>query len=208
MIAEIVVGPSNLTNGNQRIARGARDGAVVTQDAGPQYQETVRNGEMFIASTPAAGVTVSLYSAVINQFLFYNPANSRVNALIDLVTIGYVSGTMVAGHLCFGSSGSTLQASPGTLTGITATNAMVGGGATNACLVYSPGTVVTALTYLRPIQISQVAQTAAGTNAPWLGYEEVKGRIGVAPGALLSIAANVAAAVVATISIHWKEVPV
>lgn len=198
----------------QRMLKDQLLGLIVTELHGKYREPTFRN-RCFIISTPAAGVTVPIYTNATQQFVVYNPPNSGIGISLLKAWVGYVSGTMVAGHMCY--AGSVAQAVPGTVTQALVQNSRLvvadstKSGAGNRGMYFSPANPATALVaanYLRPMGNSQVAQTVAGTNAPWTQYDDIDGSIEVPPQGILVIAANVAAAVVATIGLLVEEVPV
>ncbi len=209
------VGPQILTDGVQALARSGRGGELVVAQIHGRYYESAKRGNLFIVSTPAAGVTVPIYTNAAQQFVIYNPLSSGVDLVIKRVWVGYVSGTMVAGHMCYAAS--VAQAAPGTITQANIQNARLtvalstASGAGNKGNYYSPGSPATALVagnYLRPMGNSQVVQAATATNAPWTQMDDVEGAIIVPPQGIMVVAANVAGAVVATIAALIEEVPV
>jgi len=210
-----VVGPQVLSDGVESLERLGRTGEVVSSLLHGRYYETAKRGNLFIVSTPAAGVTVPIYTNAAQQFVIYNPLSSGVDLVIKRVWVGYVSGTMVAGHMCY--AGSVAQGVPGTTTQALIQNARLninpssGSGAGNKGSYYSPGSPATALVagnYLRPMGNSQVVQAATATNAPWVQMDDVEGGIIVPPQGILVVAANIAAFSVSTIAALIEEVPV
>ena len=187
--------------------RGDRSGAGVFVAGGPDYLEAVRQKQVFLASTPAAGVTVPIFSNTTQQFLAWNPADSGVLAVLIEVKAGYVSGTMVAGHMCYGYQTSVVAAPPGTTTAALVTNGIIGSTVGPAMKVYSPANPAAALSYLGPMNNSQVVQAATATNSPWTASDMINGKLAIPPGGVFAVAANAAAFVVATISLSWIEVP-
>ncbi len=210
------VGPSLLSDGvGTQPFRQGRLGEAIVQQLHGRYYELAKRGSLFIVSTPAAGVTVPIYTNAAQQFVIYNPVSSGIDIVLKRVWVGYVSGTMVAGHMCY--AGSVGQGAPGTITQANVQNARLvtnlstASGAGNKGNYYSPGSPATALVaanYLRPMGNSQVAQAAVGTNSPWVQMDDVEGGIIVPPQGILVVASNVAAASVSAIAALVEEVPV
>lgn len=210
-----LVGPVVTSDGTCPAVRQGRSGElVITQLHGSLY-ETAKRGNLFIVSTPAAGVTVPIYTNAVQQFVIYNPISSGVDLVISRVWMGYVSGTNVAGHYCYAAS--VNQGTPTTATQALVQSSKFGAnpststGAGNKGLYYSPATPTTALVagnYLRAMGISQVVQAATATNQPWVIFDECEGGIIVPPLGIFVVAANVAAASVSVISALVEEVPI
>lgn len=209
------VGTSLLADGTTNEFRLERQGSLVVTQLHGQYYEQGFRGNCFIVSTPAAGVTVPIYTNAVQQFLIYNPISSNVNISILKVWIGYVSGTLVSGHYCYAAS--TAQGLPTTATQaltqasfLKSSNSLSSGAGSNG-LYFSPASPATALVannYLRPLGVSQGQQASTNTNAPWTIVDDVQGGIVVPPQGVFVVAANVAAASVSVISALVEEVPV
>ena len=210
MRSEIQTGPQNLGDSVLTTARGGRQGEAIVSLAHSRYFEPTFRGAMFTGSTPAAGVTLPIFSNLTQQFGLYNPQGSGVVAVLKRCMLGYVSGTHVAGHVCYAyrTAVGVGEAAPATVTVVTPVNTLLGGGAAPKCRIYSPVTIATAAIYLRPMGLSQVVQPATGVNAPWMMVDELDGEIILGDNTMLFVACNVAAglgAVAAALS--WEEVP-
>lgn len=168
-----------------------------------------KSGRVWHAATAAAGVTVPIFSNTTNVgLLVYVPAGAKYAARLYRSKVGYVSGTMVAGHMCYGVK-TGLNAAPTSTTDAILWNGRIGSaepGAPNAVRVFQAATLAAALTYFGPMGNSQVVQAATATNAPWRQVDELDGSIIVTPGSLFGIVANVAAAVVATQGLTFEEI--
>lgn len=209
------VGPSNLADGTQNEIRLGRAGEQVVTLLHGTYAEQGLRGNSYVISTPAAGVTVPIYTNAVQQFVLYNPAGSGINIVLLKAYIGYVSGTNVAGHFCY--AGTVSQGVPTSSTQaltqsslLKAPNPLISGAGSKG-LYYSPATPAVALVaanYIRPFGVSQVVQAATATNAPWTAVDDIDGGIIIPPLGIVVIAANVAAASVSTIGCLVEEVPV
>lgn len=202
---EGITGERKLADGISAQARIGRRGQLLQSNMSSFYGEQSERRRLFFGSTPAAGVAVPIFSNTTQQFVFANPLGSGKKARLLKAVIGYVSGTMVAGHFCYANQ--TLINSVITGTAGLIQNGYLGaaaGPSGSQMNLYTAATVV-AFTYLFPLGLSQVVQAVTATNAPWQMIDNIDGAITVPPGSAVAIAANVAAAVTATIGLLWEE---
>lgn len=202
-------GPQVLADGVNGAEYQGRRGEAVVSNLRGKYSEASQRSKLFIGSTPAAGVTIPIFSNTTQQIVLHNPVGSLVNLNLLRVTLGYVSGTMVAGHFCIGNQTLLTSAISGTA-GLVQNSRLIAAGAAgqgNSGLLYTAATV-TAFTYLRPMSFSQTVQAATATNTPWSWQEEIDGEITIGPGSAICIAANAAAFVIATCGLLWEEVAI
>ena len=200
-----LTGERKITDGNTGQLRMGRRGQLMQSNMSSFYGELSERRRLFFGSTAAAGVTVPIFSNTTQQFVLQNPIGSNKKARLLKSVLGYVSGTMVAGHFCYANQ--TLMTSAITGTPALIQNGYLGaaaGPAGSGMNLYTAATVV-AFTYLFPMGLSQVVQAATATNAPWQMVDNIDGAITLPPGSAIAIAANVAAAVVATIGLLWEE---
>jgi len=202
-VGEQIIG-SGVTS--QPLRQGATAELIVTELHGKYYENNYR-GRIYIASGPAAGAPLPLFSTAAQQFLVWNPPNSGINCVPIKAVLGYVSAAFVPGFLCIGHS-LTTQAQPGTITAATIFNGRIGAPSPGKVQVYTPGSPVTALTYHSPLDLSVDTAVAASTNAPWRFAHDFEGQLLAPPGALFSIAANVAQTAVLAVSLIYEELPV
>ena len=202
----VQTGPIVAGDGATPTLRGGREGEGVMVELHGKYFEQARVGRLYTASTPAAGAAVPIFSNVIQQFLMWNPPNSGIMGVLDKVIFGYVSAAFVPGYFCLSHS-LTTQAQPTAITPALSVGARVGGLSSGKIIVYTPGTVATALTLYRALNLSVDTAVAASTNAPWKFSEDFDGEVLIPPGALLAVASNVAQTAVCLISALYEEVP-
>lgn len=207
MGVEIVgqVGPQVLTDGNKALPRLDRSAAQIVKEVTGRFAEAAHRDELFLCSTPAAGVTVPIYSNVTQQFVLFNPLASKFKYEVLKAWAGYVSGTHVAGHLCWAYQANA-QATEITGTAGLAVGARLSG-IPKALKVFTAATVV-AFTYLRPWNYSQAVATAASAITPWQAQDDTEGSIVIEPGQAVAIAANVAAFSVSTLAVLVRELAV
>lgn len=213
MPVDFQAGPITYTDGGKGYATMNREGAVrVVQANGGRYAEACRLGQMFTYSTPAAGVAIPIYSATTQQCVLWNPLGSAKAMWIKQICFGYVSGTMVAGHLCLATQTLVVNSIAGTQSAIVNNNKIAGNynasgqNGQNGQLLTA--VTVVAFTYFRALRLSQFVPTAAAVAAPWIWNEDIDGGIILMPGGAIAIAANVAAAVTATVAVETVEAPV
>lgn len=179
--------------------------AIVSEFHGKYYEQNYR-GNLYIASSPAAGAAIPAFSTAAQQFLVWNPPGSGVNCVPVRAIIGYVSAADAPGHLCIGHS-LTVQAQPGTTTLASIFPAKIGAIGPGKVQVYTPGSPATVLTYHSPLDLSFETAVAASTNAPFKSAHEFDGTLICPPGGLFSIAGNIALTAVCAIALIYEEVP-
>lgn len=202
------VGPQTLADGAEARPYAGRRGELIMAQLRGKYSEASQRGRLYVGSTPAAGVTVPIYSSTTQQCVLYNPVGSGVVLSLLRTRIGYISGTMVAGHFCYANQTLLTSAITGTQSALVQNlklAAAAAGG--SSALLFTAATVV-AMTYLMNVGQSQVVQAATATNTPWTQEDDLDGLITIQPGSAIAVAANVAAAVVANISLVWEELPI
>lgn len=190
--------------------RGGRFGEGSISQLLPAYAELAKRGMLFTVSQPPAGAVTPIYTNAAQQFLIYNPENSGIDIHILRAWIGYVSTTTAAGHFCY--AGAVGQSAPGTTTNANIQNGYLKapGAAGNKGNYYTPGSpnvAFVAANYIRPFGVSMVAQTAAGTNAPFTMYDELEGSLIIPEKGVLAIAGNIAILGVHVIGALVAEIP-
>jgi hypothetical protein len=199
--SEGFVGPQVGTDGQNLVSRQDRTGSSIVNQGGGKWQELNRLGLMWTGSTAAAGVNIPIYTSTTQQFVLSNPAASGKAAILKSFTLGYVSGTPVAGFIMLHGSNVTSATAPSGTAGVQFNN-KTGATTGSAMSVLGATVTVVASTWFRP-SISTYL-TTAGTN-PLLVSEELDGSIIVMPGGWVSIAANAAAFGTHMCSFTWAE---
>ena len=205
------VGPVKASDGINIPRRAGWFGDQMVSDLNPKWFEWVTRGFGFIYASAAAGVTFAV--AGNNLPTFWNPAGSGVLFVPLRVYLGYVSATMVAGHVAWASllnAGSQIGtgAPVVSLTDITPTNALIGVGRARRVRFATTISFTAAPTYLRPAgQVNTLAGTAAAVVAPFpMVWDEDSGLV-LAPGNALQLCANAAIAMVASVAVLGLEIP-
>lgn len=209
IIAQGQVGPTASSDGTTQNLRQGKSGELIATELHGKFYEQNYRGNLFIATQAAAGLAISIFSAAVQNFLVYNPLGSGVNCVPCKLIIGYVSGADIPGHLCLGHS-LTVQAAPGTTTLATIFNGRLGVAASPGKVqVYAPATPAVALTYHSPLDFSLETAVAASTNNMDIASKDFDGQYIAPPGAIFSIASNVAQTTrISVISLIYEEVPV
>jgi hypothetical protein len=177
---------------------------VTLTPASTSFFDLARQGKVYTGSTPAAGVTLPVYSSTTQQAVLFNPASSNVRLCLKSVRVGYVSGTMSAGYLVYGVQTNSANTITGTSSTLVNNNLLGGSSATG--VVYTAATV-TAFSFFRPIKTSVVAEAATATNNPFDIYDDIGGTIVLSPGYALSVATSVSESIVTAVAFEWAELP-
>ena len=196
------VGPA--TAGTSFQPRLGPTGELVENQMYGKYYEATRLGLVFTASQAVAGVALLTATSTTVNFAFYNPPASGKRAILLKATFGYVSATLVAGHIAYAVTPTNQTTVTGT--SLTINNNLIGG-AGSAMAAYSTATMGAASTYFRPSKYSNFVPTAAAVAAPWAYDEDFDGSIVVPPGIGFAIGGSIALAIVAVISLTWIELP-
>lgn len=178
----------------------------VAQARGAFYK-AAQGARLFLASQATAGVSVaSLTIGTTAPFSLYNPADSRVNAVIRRVRMGYVSGTFGAGTLYHAVNSNPLAAAS-TGTAITTKGPGLVSGGGPLCTPLTTVTLPVAPTVVFPFAVLE-ASLATTAVPPWVVDDAVDGAIIIPPGCTWSIEGVTAAGTspVAVFGVIWEEV--
>ena len=207
---ESKVGPQTVSDGTTTQARLGKAAEAVVQDAHSRFYESNYRSKRFVATSAVAGVAGQEATSLAAScaLALCNPTNSGVNAVIDKLTIGLISGTAgVCAYVwaVYAAQGNTAAAG----TAITPKAANLSSAA-SACTAGTGSNVVGgAPTLLRATGLSTGAN-AGGANMPEILIENVDGGIILPPGqALVLFGAGAAGTSEKNIySLEWEEVPV
>jgi hypothetical protein len=196
-----VVGQSSYSDGQNAAFRMDRLGALVIAD---RIQDAVLRGNCWAAQTAATGVAPGTAVGTTAAFSLFNPAGSGKKLIVLRASMGYISGTLGAGTVHYLMNKPTDAAATGTA--ISAVNLGTG------TLDGSVGKALTTATITAPTPIgpfcSLGASLATTAIAPWQIFDDLNGRICVAPGCTLSLHATAAAGStpVVVFGAIWEEV--
>ena len=141
----------------KNVARGTKEGAQTVGHIHGKYYETASRGNVFVASTLAAGIVVPFIAATMtSKFTLVNPAGSGMNIeLIDLNVLQVPGSSLITGMgVAFQGPLSTTGGYPGTLTISTGQHqsTMVYGGQAPPCVHYSSAVLTNvAIANLTPV---------------------------------------------------------
>lgn len=142
---EVLTGTQNFADNAQITSRGSKYGAQVVTGLHGRYYEHASRGNVFVASTLAAGVVIPFIAAtVVSKFTLVNPAASGVNVeLIDINVLQVPGSALITGlGVAFQGPLATTGGYPGTLTVSTGqhVSTKVGAGNVPPCIHYSSAT--------------------------------------------------------------------
>ena len=202
------VGPQTVSDGSTADIRLGRSGEGISQLLHGQYYEQTKRGNVYIAANTVAGVAPGTALSPTPPFVLYNQAESGVDLVVLLATLGYVSGTLGAGSVLYAWSNHNVVAAPTSGTPLAVVNAKLGGLAGRG-LAYNAPTLPAAPAIVRPF-CGLGASLATTAVQPWQIADYPEGSIIVAPGTSLSLQAIAAAGTspLVVFGVVWEEVPV
>jgi hypothetical protein len=205
MVNELKTGLINAADGTQIVSRGDRTGAQVTAMAHGSYAEPSRQGALMLACTAAAGIAPGTVLSTTPPLTIWNPPSSNKLLHVMKASVGYVSGTLGAGTICYAAlAGQTTIPSTGTeLTPLCANIGYprgVGRAFSGSTLVAIP-----TLAYPGPIMGAFLATTAL---QPIETLHLVDGAVTIPPGSCFCMQAIAGAGTspLVIFGIEWEEV--
>jgi len=172
--------------------RLARDLALVVGDAHGRYYENASRGLSFIATTAIAGISPGTALGASPPLAIANPAGSGRNIAILKTRWQWLSGTFGTGNFVY-AQGLNPAALPAETTAAVRSSTLLSGQTTNAndiAKAYSGVSLTNTPVLLTPSAFQYSALTAAlPTTGPLTPpqFEEIAGKIIVAPGAFFAI---------------------
>lgn len=106
-------GSTNVSDGTTGALRLSRESALAVAPANGYYAEAVRRGNVYVASTPLAGITAAaahlspVAAAAATLLSLHNPPSSGKVLSILRVTGDFISGTVEVGTYCWNFHGSS-----------------------------------------------------------------------------------------------------
>jgi hypothetical protein len=212
VLQDFIVGMRSLASGAKAMLRADRTSALVTTDAHGRYAESTLQGRRFVFCNTGFTPPSSLGSLAATCGL-YNPINSGVNAIIDDIYFTWGGAPSAAANI-FLVANTAVTTTPTPLTAATARQAMLNRpglgfapsvgpiGLSTGCFIvpFTACTLPSAPFALRIISVI----LASGATAMPPTLDEVAGRIVLAPGSIISIAASTTTPAVAA-SFTWEE---
>lgn len=167
------------------------------------------NGNLFMASTAAAGVTIPISTTTSPTFTLLNPIGSSVNCELLAITIGITVVTSVASPILLGYLGGVTSATnPTSTTARAITNAKLNSGNSPLANLFTAATLAAAVTTFATIgQITATNATAGNSLGPWFSAD-LQGGILLTPGSLVHVCGSAAQTSPTTITLWYAEYPV
>ena len=208
MNIEIVTGLAKRVDAMIASPRGGNQGELVVGELNPKYYEQTMRGNSFIFTTTTAAAVTALGN---NIPTIWNPASSGKLLVLTKVTIQVAAGGVPAvsgfqwGFLKNVGAVVGTGAPVITFTQVAPINLNVGS-PTSSAMLWAPAvcTFTTAPALLAAIGINL---GGSATQTPWIGMDDVDGRIIVSPGNLIQIGASTATSTTFNVSIWGIEVP-
>lgn len=140
-----LVGTQKNADGTNPVVRAGKNGEIIASPLHGKYAEAAARGQVFVASTLAAGIVVPFIAATVaSKFTLVNPAASGFNIELIDINVLQVPGTALITGLGMAFQGPLASTGgyPGTLTVSTGSHActLIGSGAVPPCVHYSAAT--------------------------------------------------------------------
>lgn len=194
-----------LTPGSNPVAPMGKRGEQLAADVVGKYANLVESGLVFIGSTLVAGTIVPVNAAsLVSTFTLFNPAASNHNLHLISYDVG-IDGTTTAVigglFLAYQKAGAALA----TLTEITSTNALIGGGVSSVAHLYSAATYTGTPTILMSLGIS--FGTTGANPGPIVAHRDFDGTVIIPPGVSVTVVGNAAQTQAMAQTFIWAELP-
>ncbi len=188
----------------------ARDGALHVTRIHGEWYTAARRGNLFIASTALAGVTLPVDDTtnLASTAGIVNPITSGVNC--ELVALG-INNTTVAvavkpNTICFQKNLSTSGGPPTSVTALTAHSLPLSSGATTAkCVAHSAATCTNSAEMAPRLNMLNTLQTAVGEATAFYKFD---GMVVFGPDTGMFIVNDVTAIAGVKLTYIWAEWPV
>ncbi len=178
----------------------------------PAYYEAARRGRLFIQSTVAAGVAIPISTTTSPIIVVWNPSGSGRNVVLMRYSIGYVSGTTVAGAvgLSYTTGAGANVATGATFTAfnqVNPVNGFIGAGQQSSIKTSSAATntLTTAGTWFYTI-FQNLAVTSATTVASNECTHDFAGSVIIPPGVAVWPVATAASSALYCQTLTWEEI--
>lgn len=181
-------------NTSQTVSLGRSNEQLVAQLHG-KYYTTALSAKVFILATAVAGTTIPVQATnLVGTFTLLNPVTSNVNIELIDYSLGVLNATTVVGDisLYFQASVGNSNAALTSTTALTTRSAFLGSGAASVAQGFSAGTFTNTIgTNMFRIYNLNSFGAVTTTNAGII-RTEFDGKIILAPGAAVTVAASAA----------------
>lgn len=187
------------------LLRFGRTGALLVALTQGHLQEAAFGRRLFYANTAPTGVAPGTSVGTTAAFALANPNGSGVTLVVHRVALGYVSGTLGAGHVAACVGPASLTAVSGTA--IVATEAY-GGGQSCKAKAFTTATLPAAPNVAIPV-VNLGAKAAATALDPTSAVVEIRGGVVIPEGCSFSLQGVAAAgsSPLVVLGCAWEEVP-
>lgn len=178
-------------------------GALAVGKVQADLFDASKKRRLFSAYTAVSGVAPGTALGTTAAFALANPYDSGVDLVVHEGSVGYLSGTLGAGFIAYGSCGFSLTAVTGTA--IVARPGLVGGGP-------GRGKAFTTATVATPeivrILANLQASLATSVTPPWAITDKVDGAIVIPPGCAVALEGVSAAGStpLVILGMTWEEI--
>ena len=194
--------------GREVSALAGRAREAVVSLLGSKYGEAAVRGEVFVATTDAAGVAPGTAHGTTAAIALENPLGSGVALAIIMATMGYHSGTIGAGYVSWVVDDDPASATPiATSTAITPLPGLVGSGMSARGKAHDAATLLNTPTPFRPA-FSLDASLASSVIGREAVADIVDGEIVLLPGTVIALEGDAAAGSTPLVvyGIAWQEI--
>lgn len=203
---------SSATDGNQYVIPiGRQTEQLVSEFHGKYYTWNYR-GHLFFGSTAAAGAAIPAAGTSVTNHILWNPAGSKVNAVLVRATFGWVGTTEAPGAIYYafttGAGSGVATAAPiSAFTPATAQAGIIGAGTKSQVLFGTAATLAAAGTVLGTTGMSHLTTTGSATFGSFTYLIDFDGMVIVPPGVAIYPYATTATASTYMGTLIWYEAP-
>ena len=191
-------------------AVSTKRGEQLVQLAHAQRAEAVMASRVFYACDDGNGNAPGTALGTNGIFALENPLQSGIKAIVLVVSMGYISGTLGAGSIFYTADDVPSSAVPiATGTDIEPRSALLGSGARGRIIAWDNPTLLNTPTPIRPFcNLDASLATTAGIGTPVV-VDHVDGEFTLAPGSVLCMQGIAAAGTspLVAFGMTWEEVP-
>ena len=202
---------ANIGSGNsQTVGMGPSGDLFMANIHGRFYNSTIA-GNVFSLATAVAGTTIPVQATnLVSTFTLWNPVGSGKNVELIRYTLGLTTATTVVGDigLYYQSGVGGAVTAPGTLTGLTIRNTILGAGVTAVSSGYSAATLVnvTGTNFFRLLTLAGPGAVTANNVLP-INYD-FDGAVVMPPGTLVTVAGFAAQTAAMCQTLIFAEYPI
>lgn len=193
-------------DGAPDVVRTGKTGELVVGQAHASFYEQTSRSVAFTVGTAVAGVAPGTALSTTPPLAIWNPPGSGVYLAINRVAVGYVSGTLGAGHLVYAQVAQSTVPTSGTE--LVPVCTMVGNFLRSPIRAFQGSTVSATPTIIRSSGLNLAAFAGAADSLKPPSQDRVDGEIVLAPGNCFVVQGNTAAGTspLVTLSAYFEVV--